>query len=93
MPRIHFTGEPETDELIVAQALDRYSNMFPTQAHAAIADEWGEQMAVLFETAVFKIPCGDSDEMREFLEQERGDDSGTYILVPICTCEWDEWRR
>ncbi len=93
MSKVPMPFASQTFDEILSQSIERYSEMTPAEAHQAIHEEWYEQMAALLEAVLFKIPCGDESEMRELLEVSRDGENSTYFYVPICSCEWNEWRH
>ncbi|MDR3423950.1 MAG: hypothetical protein P4M13_02570 [Alphaproteobacteria bacterium] len=92
MSKLIIPTDPEVFDLFLSQTIDRYNDMPPDEAHEAIGSDWHEQMAAVIEAAMFQTPCGNFHEMAELLEIARENGHGIYF-VPICSCEWDAWRR
>jgi hypothetical protein len=86
------TISTELIDLILTQAIERYSEMTSDEAYEAIASEWPEQTAALLEEFLFKTTCGNFTGMTDLIQIERDNGFGFYFS-PICTCEWDEWRQ
>jgi hypothetical protein len=76
----------EIMSLTMSQSLERYNEMRSAEAHAAIAAEWDEQMAILFEVILFSPTRGGIDRKTKLVERNRKDGTGIY-LVPAQSYE------
>jgi len=76
-------------DLALTQALERYSEMSPEAAYAAIVREWPEQLAILLIEFFFKSTCGNCGGMPDFVQipREQGDSD---CMMLLCRCECDE---
>ena len=73
----------ERSDQIVADALDRYSDMDTHQARAAIKDEWPQQMAEILSLYVAVQGCPASRNAYRFVERTDKPNVDPYVDLLI----------
>jgi hypothetical protein len=73
----------ETNDLIVAQALDRYGDMDTHQARDAIKKEWPQHMAKILSLYVAVQGCPTSRNAYSFVERTKKQNVDPYVDLLI----------
>jgi hypothetical protein len=80
------TPDMEIIDLVLTQAIERYSEMDADVAEAAIFLEWPEQTAVLLKAFMLGHACYRCGGSPGLFHVQRRDFNNTYIK-PLCVCE------